>query len=176
MKRPNLSAPSVAVQAVLFIGLTAFVGYFSDRPVHSALPADQSELKLVIRHSGKLMGECHQMSTADLDKLAPNMRKPMVCPREKSPLSVELSLNDSVRFSGEVQPSGIHNDGVLALYRMFPVSTGDVVVQLRIKDDIRQDDYTHTFRETMSVDPSSIVVLRFDDEGIRAEMPGSVTL
>lgn len=50
------------------------------------------------------------------------------------------------------------------------------MVQLRIKDDIRENGFTHTFHQNITVDPSSIIVLRFDDQGISTDTPGRETL
>ena len=51
---------------------------------------------------GGLAGE---VTPEELAKLAPNMRKPMACSRERLPLWVEMRLNDEPLFGESATPA-----------------------------------------------------------------------
>ncbi|MDA1299505.1 MAG: hypothetical protein O2868_05455 [Proteobacteria bacterium] len=167
-----MKLPEVVLVAVLFGSVALILGYLTDSPEYQVLPEGQTELKFVVRHSGKRLGVCKVPEAADMAKLAPNMRQLEVCPSEKSPMAVELRLNGQLRYSGQVAPSGIHNDGVIALYRRFSIDAGSLDLHLRLKSDIRQEAFSHDFRQTISTGQDSIVVLHVDDSGVRVYQPG----
>jgi len=121
-------------QSLFYIVLITFIGYFAESPSFEKTAATMGEFKLIIRHSGKLLGECRKPDPAVQKKLPRNMRIPMICPRERSPVSVRLSLGDRVVMSEMVLPVDYHNDGVSALYRNFQFESGKVHVKLVIND------------------------------------------
>ncbi len=162
----------MALGSLLLVVITLALGYLTAAPAYEVLAKDQTELKFVVRHSGQRLGICQVSGAVELAKLAPNMRQLEVCPSEKSPMEVELRLNDQVRFSGQIIPSGIHNDGVIALYRRFAVDVGPIDVRLRLKNDVREDAFSHDFHQTINAGPDSIVVLQVNDSGIRVYQPG----
>lgn len=155
------------IGGVVLWGMVAFgVGVLSDARV-KVLPDDMTEMQLVIRYSGKLLGECQAMSSAEIDELAPNMRRTTICPREKSPLYAELQIDDEVRFRDTIAPSGLHNDGVLAAYEKLAVPAGTSTIRLRVRDDTRHEGFTHTFEQEVRLTTDNVVTIHFDDRGIR---------
>jgi hypothetical protein len=161
------------VSQALVIGVVLLaIGYFADSPSLRVMDPATTELKLVIRHSGKLLGECEPMSVEGMANLAPNMRQTMVCPREKSPLSIELLANNRILVKKHIVPSGIHNDGVLAFYQRFVLPAGSTMIQLRVRENADSDTYSHVLNEELQLSPDSIVVVEFTDTTIRAYQPG----
>jgi hypothetical protein len=165
------------MNALLKIGLTFLLvalatAYYSDLPVYRIHDDGETELKLVVRHSGTLLEACRTLSTSELDQLAPNMRKPTSCPREKSPMTIELTINELPPYVATIVPSGLHNDGVLALYKSFNLKHGPVRIRLRSKEDSHQQAFAPRFDQVIEADHSSIVVLELDDAGVRAHQPG----
>lgn len=158
-------------QAVFYVLVAGFVAYLADSPSYRPIAPDQAEMKLVVRHSGKLLGECRTLAGKELDDLAPNMRAPTVCPREKSPLFIEMAIDDQVVYEQTVTPSGLHNDGILALYETFTLDAGRTNLEIRVKDDTRADDFSHRLKETVELDPERILVLEFSDRGFKMIQP-----
>ena len=87
----------------------------------------------------------------------------MICPRERSPVSVRLSLGDRVVMSEMVLPVGYHNDGVSALYRNFQFESGKVHVTLVINDSEGDERSTYTYEREINIKPSESVALEFSN-------------
>lgn len=165
MSIPEFSVKQWLALTVLWISLALSVGVFSQWPAIVILQPDATELKLTIRYSGKRLGECRQMDSPELERLAPNMRQNLVCPREKSPMLAELRVNGELRYQDTISPSGLHNDGVLAAYEQFAVPVGKVHVSLRIRDDERIEAFTHVFEDDLVFTADHSVRLHFADGG-----------
>jgi hypothetical protein len=150
-------------QMMFYLGLMAFIGYLAEVPEFEYTPQDHGDLKLIIRHSGKLIGECIKPDPEVQKKLPLNMRAPMICPRERSPVSVRLSLDDTLVLDKMVLPAGLHNDGISAEYRNFPVQAGRVRVTLVVNDSQGDQDSTHTYDQEISVGAGESVALEFSN-------------
>lgn len=148
-------------QAVFYVGLMVFIGYFSDVPSYERMPADQAELKLIVRHSGQLLGECHVPDADAQAKLPRNMRAPMVCPRERSPVHVMLRLNGEAIFDEKIEAAGFHDDGVSAAYRRFQVPAGLIRLQASVNDKIGDTQATYEYDEQVNLLAAESVALEF---------------
>ncbi len=160
------------LQIITLFLMMAVLGYFADSPVYRVMEPSQTELRLIVRHSGILIGDCEMKSADELEQLPANMRQPMICPREKSPLSLELRVNDEILHQSMVRPSGIHDDGVLALYKSFRVSGGTTDIELKVKDQMALETYNHIEKNTLDLSRDSVVLIEFTDEGISFSQPG----
>ena len=67
---------------------------------------DQALLKLSFTHAGQLVQECRRRTPEELAKLPPNMRAPLDCARERSPVTCELAL-DGQLLAQRIAPSGL---------------------------------------------------------------------
>ena len=88
-------------------------------------------------------------------------------------MTVELTINELPPYVVTIVPSGLHNDGVLALYKSFDLKTGPVRIRLRSKEDSHQQVLAPRFDKVIEADRTSIVVLELDDSGVRAYQPGN---
>ena len=66
-------------QLFFYICLMVFIGYFADSPEFDYRPQTHGDLKLIVRHSGKLIGECVEPDPEEQKNLPLNMRVPMIC-------------------------------------------------------------------------------------------------
>lgn len=171
MRLANLSPKQWAGQIVFYVLVVAMVGYFSDSPSWQLVSPDEGAIKLVVRHSGKLLGECRQLNNEELADLAPNMRNVQTCPREKSPLFVQMSIDDDIVYENTIEPSGLHDDGILALYEEFVHKAGSVDLQVRVRDDIRKESFSHTLDRTIELDPLRAILIEFHDNGFKVIQP-----
>ena len=94
-------------QAVLYAALAAVILVFTRWPSYQNLPADSALIKLSISHQGKVLGDCVELTPEELAKLPPNMRAPVSCPRERSPLTVEIDVDGVLAYRQVAQPSGL---------------------------------------------------------------------
>ena len=148
-------------------------GFLTDTPKYEVLKPEETEFKLVIRHSGLLLGECRVMSQEELANTPPNMRRPTECPRQKAPLKVELRIDDQLQFEQTVVPSGIHDDGVVAMFDKIRINGGEHQFQLDVKHQMNDGEQSDSLVGTLEVDPGKVVIAEYTDSGFRLYQPPS---
>ena len=106
--------------------------------------------------------------TADLDVMIgltePNMRKALDCPRERSPVTVELDIDGAPAARTTAAPSGLSRDGASAIYHRLPVPAGERTVEVRLRDDVRAEGFTHRLQQRVTLTPAQVLVIDFDGE------------
>ena len=147
-------------QLVLYLPLMALLGYFSTRPPFSAIAADQALVRLSFIHAAERKYPCRTRSAEELAKLAPNMRAAQECPRERSPVLVELELDGEVLVRREVQPAGVQRDGNAALYVRAPLPAGRHRIVARLRDR-PQGDFNYRSEETVELAPGHVLLIDF---------------
>ena len=65
------------------------------------------------------------------------MRAPTNCPRERSPITVEVDVDGSRALRHVARPSGLSQDGASAVYQRLQVPAGAHRIAVRLKDDVR---------------------------------------
>lgn len=140
------------------------IGYCSNSPVYVHQPADQATIKISLRHSGQLLGECRQRSAEELANLSAMMRAEEVCPRDRSPLTLELDINGEPALVDTLPPRGLHNDGMAAAYRRLPVPAGKVHLRVRMKDHLGQQDFPYQAEHVVDLQPAQVLVIDFDSQ------------
>jgi hypothetical protein len=155
---------SIAGQAVLYVLFGAAIGYFSTHPRYRHLPEDQALLKLSFSHPGQLKAECRRRTPEELAKLPPNMRAPMECSRERSPVTVELALDGNVIARRVVPPAGLSKDGASTVYARFPLPAGEHRLSVKLNDSVREAGFNYTRDEQVRLVPGQIVVVDFNAE------------
>ncbi len=158
---PEAGMARTAAQIVFFFCVAAVIGYFSHSPQYHYSEGDSAELKFVIRHSGRLAGECRALDVTEMKKLAKNMRVTEICPREKLPMSVSLELEGRKLYAGTIQPSGIRSDGVLSHYDRFTIPAGPLQVCLVV--DV--GDEHEVYERSMEAGPAEVLLLEYNDQG-----------
>jgi hypothetical protein len=151
-----------AGQALLYGLFAAAIGVFSVWPTYHPLPPDQALLKLSFGHVGKPVAECRKRDAAELARLPPNMRAPLDCPRERSPVAVELDVDGAPVLREVLPPSGLKRDGASSIYRRIALPAGTHRIAVRLKDDARAADFTHRHEATIRLEPAQIAVIDFD--------------
>ncbi len=149
-------------QLLAITALTGAVAVFAGWPPYHHLPPDQAVVKVSLRHAGALVGECRTLPAEELEKLPPNMRAPQVCPRERSPLVLELDLNGRRVVDATVAAQGLHADGRAVFYRRLKVPAGPVHVEVRMKDDVRQTDFPYRDALETTLEPGRALIVDFD--------------
>lgn len=151
-------------QLLLYGLFAAVVGVFSRWPAYQPLASDQALIKLSFNRQGKPVADCHRPSAEELAKLAPNMRAPLVCPRERSPITVELDVDGTSVLRHVAWPSGLSRDGASAVYHRMQVPAGTHQLAVRLKDDVRGSGFGFTREATVTLKPAQILVIDFDPE------------
>lgn len=121
-------------QALLYVPFMALVGYFSTSPAYHHLAADQALIRLSFAHAAPRLGECRERTPEELAQLPPNMRAPIVCPRERAPLAIELEIDGRLVYRAQVPPSGFARDGAATVYQRIPIAAGSHRIAVRLDD------------------------------------------
>jgi len=151
-------------QGLLYALFALGIATFSSWPKYQNLPPDQALIKLSFTHSGKRVADCTQRTPAELAKLPPNMRAPMQCPRERSPVSVEVDLDGAPIFRHVAEPSGLSRDGASTVYQRLQASAGEHRLAVRLKDNARSAGFDYSRSATLTLKPGQVLVIDFDAE------------
>ena len=163
---PKATLPATAWlgQFLLYALFALVIGVFSRWPTYQHLAPDQALIKLSFTHSGKPVGDCIRQSEAELAKLPPNMRAPVKCPRERSPVTVEVDLGGVNTLRRSAAPSGLSRDGASAMYQRLVVPAGEQRIAVRLNDDARRAGFTYQRDVTVKLAPAQVLVIDFDAE------------
>jgi len=150
-----------AGQAIAYALFALTIGYFATRPAYTHLDPGKAVIKLSFTHAGERKGDCRRLTPEELAELAPNMRRPLDCPRERTPLVVEFSIDGDILFRGELPPSGLAGDGVSTVYRKFPVAPGQHRLTARLRDTTRLEGFDHESEVDVTLEPMQNFVVDF---------------
>jgi len=148
-------------QAAVYGVIAVILGYFSVAPAYRHLPEEDSQVKISFAHGAKPKGECRRLTAAEIAELAPNMRRPTSCPRERLPLLLEFELDGNRMFSESLPPTGLAGDGPSRIYRTFPVAAGRHHVVVRMRDSDRTEGYDYEREAVVELVPRQIFVIGF---------------
>lgn len=148
-------------QALLYVPFLAIIGYFSTSPPYLHLPADQALIRLSFSHAGARIGECRQRTPQELARLPPNMRAPLVCPRERSPVTVELEIDGERVYRAVLPPSGLQRDLASTVYWRHPIAAGTHRFTARLKDRMT-GDFGYVREVTLDLAPGRVLVIDFN--------------
>lgn len=154
----------VTAQVVVYSAFAVLLGFFSASPTYTQIDPQLGVVKLSFSHAGQPKTECRRRTQAQLNDLAPNMRKTMDCPRERVSLLVELQLDGERIYRGWLPPSGLAGDGASTVYREFPVPAGRHLLVARLRDSRREQGFDWTMERRIEIAPRENVVIDFRAE------------
>jgi len=151
-------------QAALYALFAVVIGYFSTSPRYQHLQSDQALLRLSFSHPGKIRADCRQRTPEELAKLPANMRAPLDCPRERSPVVVRLELDGNELYNESFAPSGLSRDGASTGYRRLPIPAGPHRVRVQFNDDVRVTGFNYERERDLIAAPGQVVLIDFAPE------------
>ncbi len=143
----------------LFMGV---VWYFSLYPAYHQLDENQAMITFTLGHVGKHVQECRRMTQEELLKLAPNMRKPMDCTRERSPITMELQMDGKVIYNKIAPPLGLFKDQGIDIYQNIKVPAGKHHLLVWINDDVKVKGPTYRLEQDISLKPEQHMIIEFN--------------
>lgn len=149
-------------QALLYGVFALVIGVFSSWPPYEYLEPGQAQIKLSFSHQGKVVSDCRDASAQELAKLPPNMRAPKICPRERSPITVELDLDGTTALRHVANPAGLSRDGASTYYHRIQLAAGDHTLVVRLKNDVRSPGFDYERRANVTLKAAQILVIDFD--------------
>jgi hypothetical protein len=149
-------------QALLYGAFAAAVGVFSQWPPYRPLPPGQALIKLSFTRVGKPVGDCRKPSAEEQAKLPPQMRVTEVCPRERSPITVQVDIDGARALERSAAPTGLSKDGAAAMYARLTVPAGERRVAVRLSDDVRARDKPWQREAMLTLTAGQVLVIDFD--------------
>ena len=149
-------------QLIAYALFAALIGYFSIAPAYSPISADSAVVTLSFGHSGKRLVECRARSAEELAKLPPNMRAPMDCSRERSPVVVRFVVDGEVRYDRTLKASGFSSDGTSYVYAKNYLPAGPHTFTLYLNDDINHPGGVYERTTEYDLKPYQNLVIDFD--------------
>lgn len=140
------------------------VWYFSAAPPYRQLQPDQAVITVAFAHAGERIEECRKLSQQELARLPPNMRAPLDCPRERSPVSVQLLLDGKLLLEEVARAPGLYSDLGVDIYRSAKVPAGKHMLAVQMNDNVRVEGPTYTHKETVTLEPTQLLVVNFNSE------------
>ena len=151
-------------QLLLYSAFALFIGVFSRWPSYSALAPGQAVLKVSFIHHGQRVAECRPYTAEELAKLAPNMRTPLKCGRERSPVTIEVDVDGQPVYRHVAVPSGLSRDGPSTVYHRLDLPAGPHRIAVRMKDSAAASGFTHQRAETVTLKPAQVLVIDFETD------------
>jgi len=150
-----------SAQLVLYVAFGAALGYFSSYPVFQVLPPGEALVRLSFSHGAQPVAPCRERTAEELAKLAPNMRVKTVCPRERSPVKVEIEMDGKPLYQITARPAGLKRDGASTVYRRLPVVAGKHTFKARLADG-PDGEFTYASDATIDLAPGKVLVIDFN--------------
>ena len=154
----------LAGQVLLYGSFALFIGIFSQWPAYAPLAPNQSLIKLSFVHHGQRIAECRPYTEQELARLAPNMRAPLKCERERAPVVVELDIDGSLAYRHTAAPSGLSRDGASSVYHRLELPAGQHRIAVRMRDTRATSGFTYVREATVDLKPAQVLVIDFDPE------------
>ncbi|HJV79632.1 hypothetical protein [Noviherbaspirillum sp.] len=151
-------------RCVLFAVFMLGVGYLSSAPAYRHLGSNEALIRLSISHTGQLVGDCRDRSAAELSKLSRNMRAAQVCPRERSPVTIEVEFDGKPLYREVLPASGLSHDGASSVYRRFTTPAGEHRITVRLNDSVRVKGFNYQRSEVVQLHPAQVLVIDFNHE------------
>lgn len=155
---------SILLQVPAYAAFAAFIGYFSTSPPYHPIAPGHALVKLSFTHAGERREACRERSAAELAKLAPNMRSPLDCPRERSPVVVEIEMDGAPILDATAQPTGLRRDLPSTVFRRTEVPAGRHAFRARLADG-PDGAFRHEARGEFDLAPGRILVIDFAAPG-----------
>ena len=154
----------LAGQFGVIAALFAAVATFADWPAYRQFPRGSAIVLLTFVHGADRKAECRQLTSQEIAKLPPNMRRVQDCPRRRPSIYVELDLGGRKIFDANLPPTGIAGDGPSRVYRRFVVPAGKYDIAVRMRDTPRVDGFDHKNEMAITLVPDQMFVIDFRPE------------
>lgn len=151
-------------QAAFFVVVAALIGHFSHAPTYQTFDDTKALIRLSFTHSGEREVECRKLSSKEIAKLPPNMRKPTSCSRRRVPVIVELVIDGEEIFAASLPSSGLSGDGPSRVYEAFPVEAGPHHIVVRVRDSRRTEGFDYMRESNVVLKPREKYVVDFRSE------------
>lgn len=159
--------PEISILLKQIVAFTVFaivLAYFSNSPSYIYHDPEMSLIMVSFSHASERKEECRRYTQEELAALAPNMRRPMDCPRERLPVYVEIIVDNNSLLSKSYNPTGLSKDGAASIYERIPVKPGQHHVVAKLRDSNRENGFDYEGNVSFDLNPREIFVIDFRKE------------
>lgn len=156
--------------AVLFTALgAAAVAWLSQVPMPQG--ADEALIRLSWRTQGVSIEECRTLTPAELERIAPHMRRPQECIGGIADYELVLRVEGREPLVDTIAPAGVRHDRPLYVFQDVTVPPGDYAVSVSfaalVPEDFENGDQPFTFQWSgrMTLEPRDIGLVTLDAAG-----------
>jgi len=150
------------LQGINYAVFMALVGYFSVAPDYRRMADDAAVITVAFGHTTERVSECVELTAAELETLAPNMRAALDCPRERSPLSLEVLLDGDTVADMKLKAPGLYDDQGVDVYRDVVTVAGSHRLTVLMNDDVNADGPTYVLDTSVNLEPQRRAVVSFE--------------
>jgi hypothetical protein len=86
----------------------------------------------------------------------------MDCPRERSPLRLELYLDDELLTNASAEPVGFHKDQSVNLFQRVKVKAGEHRLRVWMNDDVNVIGATYEHEQAVILKPEQQLLVDFN--------------
>ena len=160
-------------QGLFYIIIAVALGYLSASPTWTHLPEVQALIKISFSHGAERKIPCHKRTRQELMALAPNMRNPVDCTRERLPVYVEIIVDGETLIAEDLPPMGLAKDGQSKIYRRIAIAPGTHRLEVGIRDTDRASGFDYELRKTVDLVSRQNLIVDFEgDMGIFLQNEG----
>ena len=150
------------LQAINYSFFMAVIWYFSSSPSYRQLEEDTSIITISFAHAGEIKEQCQRRTQEELMALPPNMRAPMDCSRERSPLIIEIALDGAQIYSESAEAPGFYKDSGVDIYHTVKVPAGSHNLAIKMDDSFLKEGFEYEFNQDIEIKPAQIFQIGFD--------------
>jgi len=150
-----------AGQFVFFVGVVAFIGYFSSQPIYQQIPDGMAQIKMSFAHGGARKIDCRKLTSAEIAKLPANERRPNNCTRERIPVHVQLTLDGELLYDDLLEATGLSKDGPSRTYQKLIVPAGPHTIIARLRDTKRASGFDYETTHQVVLKPLQNLAVDF---------------
>ena len=160
----NNPAVRYLLQAINLFLFMALIAAFSSGPTVRQLEEGMAVVTLAFGHAGQPVRACHKRTPEELAALAPNMRAPMDCPRERSTLHIELHMDGKLIHDLTAPPPGAFKDQGVDIYENVTVPIGHHTFTVQMKDNDQSNDVTYSNDYTVNLTAAQLLFIDFSQQ------------
>ena len=148
-------------QIVAFTLFALGLGYFSNSPSYTYHDPEMALIMVSFSHASERKEECRRFTPEEIAALAPNMRRPMDCKRERVPVYVEVMLDGENLLSKSYNPTGLAKDGSASVYERITVKPGQHQLTAKLRDSNREEGFDYEGDTSINIKPKELFVIDF---------------
>ena len=154
------------LQGVNYTVFMTIIWYFATSPSVRVIADNEAMFTIAFGHAGETREPCRKMSAEELAKLAANMRAAEDCPRERSPVAIEVRMDNKLVYEETLAPPGLFNDGGVNIFYSHKIPAGSHHFEIKMDDSVRSAGFNHTFAQNIEIEANKILLFGFEpDQG-----------